>query len=169
MVLGPSSVQAVVDPKQAKANPELAVLSAMALGRGDIHQAASIVFAAFQAIKGLDDERYTFYWDRVLAALSEAARAALEAMMQKKEVRYVTDLVRRNVEQGIAMGEAKSEAKWKASAVLEFLDARNVVVPEEHQRRIATCTDPDVIRRWIRKAAVLTRVDELFEDELCVS
>ena len=161
MVIGPKSVQVVVDPKQAKTNPELAVLSAMAHGQGDSQQAAAIAFAAYQAIKGLDDDRLTLYWDRVLAALSEAARTALEAMMKTKEVKYISDFAQRYFAQG--------EAKGEALAVLKFLEARNVPVPEPQRSKIAACTNPNEIDRWIRKAAVLTRVDELFEDELCVS
>ena len=99
-------------------------------------------------------ELFRIYWDLVLGALSEAARAALEAMMLRKQVRYTSEIARRY------------DAQGKASAVLEVLDARNVPVTETIQSKISACTDPEVVRRWIRKAAVLTRVDELFEDDL---
>ncbi|RPI39542.1 MAG: hypothetical protein EHM59_22135, partial [Betaproteobacteria bacterium] len=58
LVLGPSGVPQVVDHAQARADPELAVLSAMAHGHGDdASKAAQIAFAAQLASLGLDEER----------------------------------------------------------------------------------------------------------------
>lgn len=73
-VLSPAGVPEVTDESQAKADPELAVLSAVAHGADiDTGKAVQIALAAEGALLGLDAERSTLYSDMLFAALSEAA------------------------------------------------------------------------------------------------
>jgi hypothetical protein len=73
--IGPSGVPAVTDPVRAVADPELAVLSAMAHGQGtDSDKAVQIAAAAMTASLGLDPDRSMLYFDLVYSSLSEAAR-----------------------------------------------------------------------------------------------
>ena len=77
----PSAVPAVFDQAQADAQPELAVLSAIAHGRDpDVDTARRIAFGAMRASLRLDADRVLLYHDSVLASLSEAARKSLQAM-----------------------------------------------------------------------------------------
>ena len=78
-VLGRQAVPVVTDPAEAARRPELAVLSAMAHGEGEL--GAAIAAAVMPVIEQLDDERARFYGDLVLTSLNDAARRALEAMM----------------------------------------------------------------------------------------
>jgi hypothetical protein len=76
-----SGVPIVTDPRAANADPELAVLSAMAHGRdADAGTALQIALVAAAASVGLDAERSVMYYDLVFASLSEAAKRALQAM-----------------------------------------------------------------------------------------
>jgi len=80
MVLGPSGVPEVTDQVRAVADPELAVLSAMAHGKDeDAGKALRIAVAAMAASLGLDAERSTLYFDLVFASLGEAARKSFQA------------------------------------------------------------------------------------------
>jgi hypothetical protein len=68
-------VPEVTDEVQARLDPELAVLSAMAHGQNaDSGKAVRIALAAQLASLGLDEDRARLYFDLVLASLSEAAR-----------------------------------------------------------------------------------------------
>ena len=49
--------------------------------------------------------------------------------------------------------------------VLAVLDTRGVDVPEEARSRITDCDDPDVLRGWLRQAAVATSIDDVFRAE----
>jgi hypothetical protein len=81
LVIGPSGVPTVTDTARALADPELAVLSAMAHGGSDdTRLAAQIAHAAIAASIGLDPDRSVLDFDMVLASLSEAARNSLQAM-----------------------------------------------------------------------------------------
>lgn len=102
LVLGPSGVPEVTDEAQAQADPELAVLSAMAHGKdADTEKSLQIALAARSAVLGLDQDRSRLYFDLVLTHLSEAARQALQAMDPLK-YEYQSDFARRYVAEGRA-------------------------------------------------------------------
>ena len=77
LVLGPSGVPEVVDEAEARAHPELAVLSAMAHGQDpDSGKAAQIALVAQLASLGLDDDRARLYLDLVLTSERGGDRGA---------------------------------------------------------------------------------------------
>ena len=110
-VLGPSGVPEITDQASALADPELAVLSAMAHGRdADVGKSARIALAAQFASVNLDQDRSRLYCDLVLNSLSEAARRALQAMDLSK-YEYQSDFARQYVAQGVAQGRAELVAR----------------------------------------------------------
>jgi hypothetical protein len=65
IVVSPSAIPALVDEEVARANPQLAVLSAMAHGCDEnIDRAARIALCAHAAISGLDSDRSKLYCAR---------------------------------------------------------------------------------------------------------
>ncbi|MGK3999931.1 hypothetical protein [Sorangium sp. So ce1024] len=150
LVLGPEGVPVVTDAEQARAAPEVAVLSAMAHGQGEAAEAIGAAFLA--AAAGLDAERRTVYWDLVLSSLNEAARRTLEAMM-KSSYQFQSEFARSYV--------AKGKIEAKAHDVLAVLDARGLEVPVEVRERVLASTDVDELDRWIRRAAVVSDAREL--------
>jgi hypothetical protein len=103
-VLGPSGVPAIESEIEARAHPELAVLSAIAHGRdADPARAARIATAAHAASLGLDDDVSRLYFDLVSNSLSEAARRALKSMDISK-YEYQSEFARRYVAQGLQQG-----------------------------------------------------------------
>ena len=69
--------------------------------------------------------------------------------------RYQSDFARRYYGEGEAKGEAK--------AVLAFLDARGIEIPDPVREDIISCTDLDQLDTWIRRAATANKVQELFD------
>jgi Domain of unknown function (DUF4351) len=106
LVLRPSGVPEVTDEAQARADPELAVLSAMAHG-GDVdtEKAVRIAFAALSAVRDLDDDQLKMYVDLIAKSNSEVARRAMQAMDPRK-YEYQSEFARRYVAQGRAEGRA---------------------------------------------------------------
>src|SRR5262245_6526781 len=95
LVLGPSRVLEIVEVEQARADPELAVLSVMAHGRGDdVAKAVRIALAAELAAQGLDDQRWRMYFDLIVDSLSRAAQEELRTMDPAK-YEYRSDFARR--------------------------------------------------------------------------
>jgi hypothetical protein len=164
LVLGPDRIPAVTDPVEAVAEPERAVLSAIAHGEDS---AADEVFSALLAgLHKADDERQRMYYDIVAAALSMTAQRRLEEIMATTK-EYQSDFARRYVAQGraegLAEGRAEGCAEGEARMLLMVLDARGIPTTPEVRDRIANCTDLQQLEAWARKAVTATTIDELFD------
>jgi hypothetical protein len=151
-VIGPTLVPIVDDVAAAERDPELAVLSVMA--HGQEAQAETLGRTALLAIQRLTDDRHALYSDLVLAAVSKAARAALEELMASGNYEFQSDFVKKFL--------AKGEAKGRAESLLEVLEARGLHVSDEARARILACTDAAALDAWLRKAATATTVDQVF-------
>ncbi len=169
-VIGPQGVPVVTDTNQAGAAPELAVLSSMAHGNGSVHTAVEIATAAMIAVSKLDDDHTVLYSDLILASLSEAARKALETMLPKGyelQSEFARKHFAEGKAEGIAEGKAEGIAEGKAEGIAEgvlvVLEARKVPVSEQERQQILECTDPELLRRWLRKVAIVQSVAELFD------
>ncbi|MGK3985482.1 hypothetical protein WME99_20720 [Sorangium sp. So ce136] len=166
LVLGPAGVPVVTDAEQAKAAPEVVVLSAMAHGQSEAAEGIGVAFLA--ALAGLDEERRTLYWDLVLSSMNEAARRTLEAMM-KSGYEYQSEFARSYVAKGMEKGIEKGREeglregllKAKAQAVLAFLEARGLDIPAEVRERVLASTDIAELDGWVRRAAVINDAREL--------
>jgi hypothetical protein len=150
VVVGPDGIPVIREVARAVASPELAVLSAMAHGRGDVGTAVEIAVAASTAAAGLDEDRRLVYFDLIMVALGEAARKAFEMLPQGYE--FQSEPLRR------------SQATGEARAVVAFLEARGLAISNEQRERITSCTDLEQLDRWIRRAATIATTDELFSE-----
>lgn len=61
--------------------------------------------------------------------------------------------------------EARAEALAKKGSedVLLVLEARGIDVPDEARDRIIACDDPELLRRWLTRAATARDAAELFD------
>jgi hypothetical protein len=143
----------VTSESEAVAAPELAVLSAIAHGKGE--RAAEVGRAALAAAARLDDEKRTQYTDFVLRFLSDAARGMLEIEMALSNFEFESEFFRGKIETARAEGEAR--------AILEVLAARGLGVPEEVRQRILACTDLATLTRWVRRAVTAATPAEVVE------
>ncbi len=95
LVMGPGAIPVILDEQAAREDPELAVLSAMAHGHEEV--GASIARTVLAAVGDLDTERVRLYVDLAMSSLSEAARSALEALMQRGTYEYQSEFARKYV------------------------------------------------------------------------
>jgi hypothetical protein len=139
-VLGPSGIPEVTDEAIARADPELAVLSAMAHGKDpDAAKSVRIALAAQLASVDLDDDRSTLYCDLILHSLSEAARRAFQHMRAFK-YEYQSDFARHY----FGEGEKKGRAEGRAEIVLRQLAARFGQLDEATKARIAATSGAEL-------------------------
>ena len=131
-VLGPSGIPEITDEAVARADPELAVLSAMAHGKdADAAKSVRIALAAQLASVDLDDDRSTLYCDLILHSLSEAARRAFKNM-RAFNYEYQSDFARHY------FGEGKKTGR--AEVVTRQLTIRFGALAEDVKARIAAST-----------------------------
>ena len=150
-VIGPEGIPQVTDRDRAAREPQLAVLSVVAHGGGEVATAVSIARAAVDAVLSLPEEQRLLYSVLIERALSEAARKALD--MEPQIEKFFTEAHRRSYDRG--------EAKGKADALLMILKRRDLAITDEQQHQIVTCTDLATLDRWLDRALSATSVDEL--------
>jgi Pyruvate/2-oxoacid:ferredoxin oxidoreductase gamma subunit len=95
------------------------------------------------------------YADIVLAALPQAARQYLEALMRSGTYEYQSDFARRYVAEGRAEG--------RAEAVLAVLEERELDVPPEVRERVLACSDPDLLAALGRRAVTVASAEDLLD------
>jgi hypothetical protein len=164
LVIGPSSIPLVDDVALAERDPELAVLSVMAHGHEP--HAEALGRAALLAALRLSDDRQLLYSDLVFAALSEAARTALEELMASGNYEFQSEFAKKHQAKGRAEGRAEGEVKGRvegrAEALLDVLQARGLRISDDARARILACSDATQLAAWVRKAVTIGSVDELF-------
>ena len=154
IVLGPSGVPEILDEVQAAADPELAVLSAIAHGKdADTHKSVRIAAAAQLASLRLDASRARLYFDLIMHSLSEAARKALQIMNPDK-YEYQSDFARHY----IAKGKAEGGQSGRAAIVTRLLTIRFGELTETVHSRIAAASiaELDAIGERLLSAATLS-------------
>ena len=166
-VIGPQGIPQVTDRDQAMREPQLAVLSVVAHGKRDVATAMSIARAAIDASRPLPEEQRVLYSALIEKALSEAARKALEMEPQIKQ--FFSEAHQRSYAKGEAEGEAKGEAKGlakglakgKAESLMIILQQRGLVMTDEQQRQILSCTDVATLDQWLDRVLSVASVEEL--------
>jgi len=160
MVLGPDGVPVITDAEIAHRFPELALLSVMAHGQGDVQTAVNIARVAAAAASDLASDSQALYLDLIESALGEAARKAFEMLPETYKFQGPSYL--RGKAEGEAKGKAEGEARGKAEGILAVLEARGIAATEEQREQILACTDLERLSACVRKAVTLADVDELF-------
>ena len=168
LVVGPDGIPEVTDRDRARREPQLAVLSVMAHGQGNVEAAAAIGAAAAWAILPFPEDQRLLYSLLIESNLSEAARKAIE--MQPGLEKFFSEAQRRTYEQGRAEGkaqgraegEAQGRAAGEAAALLKILARRGLKVSAEQRQRILQCMDLAVLERWLDRSLSVGSVEELF-------
>ena len=163
-VLGPSGVPEVTDQARATADPELAVLSAMAHGKDrDVDKALRIAVAAVTASLRLDPARSKMYFDLVAGSLSDAARKGLQAMDPAKYV-YQSEFALRYIAQGRAEGKAEGKAEGElhgqAAILIKLLALKFGPLTAEATDRVQQAS-AEQLDRWAERLLNATSLDDL--------
>jgi predicted transposase YdaD len=164
VVRGPEQIPVITDPDEALANPELTVLSAIANSHRP--ETRRPVYEAFaHLLQESEDKTMTLYSALVKTAGPDDARQDLEDIMAESDAKYRDygdGFINRYVNQGRAEGEVVGRAEGEAKAIIPVLNTRGINVPDRAHERITSCTDLDQLDLWLKKAALVDSVDELF-------
>jgi hypothetical protein len=165
IVIGPDEVPLVDDPDEARANPELAMLSGLFhKNREDLTPGLTATVAGLDKI---DRSQAKLYVDLLWKTLPAVGRKCLERIMtiaaeQGNEFAgYFDETFARGKAAGEVEGKAEGEAKGRADAVLVVLATRGIEVSDEHRDRIATCTDIARLDEWLARAVTATSIEDV--------
>lgn len=163
LVLGPEIIPRILDIEDARARPELAVLSAVAHARTE--DAPRIAAAALTACAALDSEHASLYADLVLAHLGTVARKALEEFMDFQGYRPMSDLFRRPFDAGEKKGRKDGQKEGRREGLAEVLtmqlESRFGPLPEHAVRALAEAKTVS-LRAWARRILAAESLDEVF-------
>ncbi|AKJ11971.1 hypothetical protein ABB07_18605 [Streptomyces incarnatus] len=162
LVLGPDNVPKITDQRTAARNPAMAVFSAITHGRDP--EAPAILEATAGALKAMGDSQAAGH----LGGLLEIGLGDTPARETWRELMGFTNFFPGRgtmFEEVYLDGKAEGKAEGEARAILRFLEARGIPVPEEAHERIASCTDLDLLGRWLDRTPHVQCVHDLFADE----
>ncbi len=159
LVLGPAQIPVVRSEEAARTTPELGVLSAMVHGQGE--HGEEIGRAVVPVLGGLDAERSRLYLDLVLFSLSEAARAALEAIMIQG-YEYQSDFARRYFSQGRQAGVEIGQRQGQCAVLIRLAEQRFGAMPAESRVRVEAA-DAQTVDRWLDRLLTASSLDELLD------
>lgn len=155
LAIDPSRMPLITDPDQARASPELAVLSAVA--HPDEADDEPVLEAMLAGLATLDQDRARVYLSYVISSLPAVTVKRLEEMMTT--IQDFDYLGKKYFSHWMDKGEVRGEVK----SIFSVLDARGLEISDDARERIRQCEDPDQLIDWVRKAAVVTSADELFD------
>ncbi|TDC59780.1 hypothetical protein E1200_31570 [Actinomadura sp. GC306] len=153
LTVHPGMLPPITDPEQARRLPELAVLSAPAHSEGP--HAEAVLTSVSAAIDTLPGDTGALYYDYLTAQFSGAACKLLEEIVNVAGYEWQSEFAKTHRGEGRAEGEAK--------AVLLVLDARGITVPNEIREHVTNCTDTDQLERWVQRAAIIDKAEDLLE------
>lgn len=90
----------------------------------------------------------------------------VEALYDRDQAERATlaNLLQRQGYEDLDAVLAKGRTKGLAVAVLAVLEARQIRITKAARERVERCTDVGLLERWVRRAAVVHKVGELFEE-----
>ena len=182
LVIGPEDIPRIVDIEAARAQPELAVLSAVVHARSE--DAPQIAAAALIACRTLDSEHAYQYADMVEARLDGVARRALEELMEihgyrpqlPRNRKYFDAGEKKGLEKGQKIGREEGQKigreegqkiglqegleKGLREALTSLLEQRFGALPAYASRAIAAA-DVDTLRDLGTRVLTAASVEEL--------
>jgi hypothetical protein len=162
LVLGPKDIPRIVDIEAARAQPELAVLSALVHARSE--EAPEIATAALIACRTLDSEHVSQYADMVEARLDPVARRAVEKLMEIQGYRPQMPHNRKHFDAGEKKGRKEGQKigieEGHRELLTTLLEQRFGPLPAYASRAIAAA-DVDTLRDLATRVLTAASLDEL--------
>jgi hypothetical protein len=175
LVIGPPGIPVVTDPVWAITEPELAILSALAHGRGDPVTALNVTLAALTGVASLPADQQVLYFHLVRSAVGEAARKAFEMLpqryfkylteeelerMRKAELKARAEGVAEGRAEGVAEGRAEGVAEGMAAALVSVLEGRGFTLPSHLREELARKPQQE-LAQLLRRAGTVERAEDL--------
>lgn len=148
-VLGPDQVPVITEEKEAAARPALAAMAVMFHGRN-----RAVIEAFVRAMRPGETEHAPEYLEYAYNMAEHAIREALREIMSATWPVY-SPFAREHFGRG--------ETSGKADAILKVLAARRIEISDDVRTRISECADQRQLDTWLRRAAVATAIDDLFD------
>lgn len=164
IVVGPDNLPVISDPAKVLEDVPLAALSTIVHGAGpDIDGILKTMSTALQ--EAPEDVRNPVI-EFIFQGLDKLPAAEIWRKLVVVDLSfYKSPLFQEVREEARAEARAEGVTERAAEDVLSVLDKRGIDIPEEARTRITDCDDPDILRGWLRQAAIATSIDDVFRAE----
>ncbi|MEV4670701.1 MULTISPECIES: hypothetical protein [Actinomadura] len=119
--------------------------------------------AAIAVVAAKEHDHGCLYDDYLAEQFSEAARKLLEEIVKTAGYEWKSDFAKKHRAEGRVEGRVEGRAEGEAKALLVVLEGRGIAVPNEVRKRVMGCTDSDQLERWLKRAAVVERAEDLLD------
>ena len=162
LAIHPGRMPLITDPEQARACPELAVLSAVA--HSDEAESEQVLEAMLAGLATLDEDRARLYLNHVFGSLPDVTVKRLEEMVTTiQDFDYLGEKYFSHwLDKGREEGREEGRAEGEINSILMVLDARGLEISDEARERIRQCEDLSQLGTWVRRAATVTSAEDLF-------
>lgn len=157
VVLGPATIPRIADVEQARAQPELAVLSVAAHAR--TFDDLSMTAAALAAADDLDNSRGEFYSDVILAFLSDVAPRLLEQFMDLSKYKFKSEFARKYV----AIGKREGRTEGQLETLSKQLERKFGTLNAAHQQRLQDAS-AEQLERWLMQILDAPTIEAVFAE-----
>jgi len=164
LVLGPSGIPIITDPIAAIAEPELALLSALAHAKSDTPLALPVALAALAGVASIAAEQQVLYFHLLRAAVGDAARKAFDMLPHYRLEKYLTEEERQRMRdayaKGIAEGRSEGRSEGLTLALVTVLEGRGLVISAEQRDRLATKSAGE-LSEMLGRSGLVAHVEDL--------
>lgn len=182
-VIDSNVIPKITELTQAKEDPYLAVLSALAHGHDDSQESAGIAYTTLVALlhlpnKEMDSESAQAYLLTIWRGLGALAKKIVEQRLMQsgvlknllQEITPQEKHILQRLKEVTGRWQAESKAEGKAEGtvlalrwtLLDAVELRKIPISSEERARIETCNDEALLRTWVHNAFTASTAEALF-------
>ncbi|KUL33554.1 hypothetical protein [Streptomyces regalis] len=156
MVAGPHNMPVITDPTEVRKDLALATLAAVTHAKSpDI---GAILKAMTNVLRDTPADLANPIIEYVARGMGKHAAAEIWRKLVAVDLSFYKSYI---------FEEIRDEARAQRAAedILDVLEVRGIDVPEAVRERITSCDDPEILRRWHRRAVIAPSAEQIFTDE----
>ncbi|MFF9058980.1 hypothetical protein ACF09K_09795 [Streptomyces sp. NPDC014882] len=160
LVAGPHNMPVITDPAQVRKDLALATLAAITHAAHP--DAGAILKSMTTVLRDTPQNIAAPIVELVAQGLGKQPAAQLWRKLVAVDLSFYKSPLSEEIRDE---GRAEGETRRAAEDVLDILDVRGIDVPEAVRERVTGCGDPEILRRWHRRAVTAPTAEDIFTEE----
>ncbi|MGC5564902.1 hypothetical protein ACPYPG_18970 [Streptomyces sp. FR-108] len=164
LVAGPHNMPLIRDPAEVRKDLALATLSAITHAKSP--EIGTILKAVTTVLRDEPDTVKNPVIEFIARGLSKLPAAATWRTLVAVDLSFYKSFIFEEIrEEAQTQGRVEGRLEGRAEDILEVFEGRGIDVPEAVRERITSCGDLEILRQWLRRAAVAPSADAIFADD----
>ncbi|WP_371612225.1 hypothetical protein [Streptomyces clavifer] len=164
LVAGPHNMPVITNVAEARKDLALATLSAIT--HADNPDVDAILKTMSVALRDTPESIAEPFVELIAQGLGNRPAAQQWRNLVAVDLSFYTSPLSEEIrDEGRAQGREQGRAQGRAESVLLILGARGIDVSDATRDKVTACYDPELLRRWLVRAAFVTGSEEIFGEE----